>query len=166
MKKPVLLLVLGLAAACSVRAQVLGPTTLNSAGGTKVIGSNEFDWSVGEMTMVSTFTMSNLIVTQGVLQPAGYSNEGVPTNKLASELQVYPNPATNIVNIDFTTPVQSSLTYRLMDIAGKVIKTSSMDARQGKTSEQVDVASLANATYMLEVTAGSESVSYKIEKRN
>ena len=172
MKKTVLLILLGTAAVGSIHAQSIGPSTLNAAGGTAVIGTNEFDWSVGEMTLVNTFTNSGIIVTQGVLQPAGYSNEGVANNSLLSkQLQVFPNPASTVVNIEYTSPVQGTLTYKLTDIAGKAITGKTINVQQGKTAEQVNVSELANATYMLEITAnpggtGSESISYKIEKRN
>ena len=46
-----------------------GPTNTLLASGSAIAGTNEFDWSIGEMTMVSTFETPGLIVTQGVLQP-------------------------------------------------------------------------------------------------
>ncbi len=173
MKKQALLFLIGITAAASAHAQSLGPSTLNSAGGSRVIGAYEFDWSVGEMTMIATDTSAanNIIVTQGILQPFTYTNEGVANATLTRQLNVYPNPASSVVNIDYTSPVEGTLTYRLMDIAGKEIKSSTINVQQGKTATQVNVGNLANATYMLEITAdpngnGAENVSYKIEKRN
>jgi hypothetical protein len=170
MKKLILLIPLALIASVNIRAQSVAPGTLNSAGNTKTIGGNEFDWSVGEMTMVSTFTTPGIIVTQGVLQPDDYLPEGIQkTDGLVKQLQVFPNPATSVVNIKYSSSGNGSLSYRLMDMNSKIITTKTTNVAQGTTLEKVNVADLACATYMLEVTVNAgngsqETMSYKIQK--
>ena len=44
-------------------------STINVTSHTATIGGIVHDYSIGEMTMVTTERTSNLIVTQGVLQP-------------------------------------------------------------------------------------------------
>jgi Secretion system C-terminal sorting domain len=151
-----------------VRAQSIGPATLNATGGTAPLAGNIYDWSVGEMTMVSTFTGSSVIVTQGLLQPELLTS-GISGAHLAQHLEVFPTPANSWVNVRLTSDVPGKLSYRLFDMTGKLIKTQSADARQGVTSEQLDISTLAVATYMLEVSFWSanekqETTSYKIEK--
>jgi len=165
MKKTILLIPLALAAITSVHAQSVGPSTLNATGGSKVIGTQEFEWSVGEMTMVSTFAGSNVIVTQGVLQPSA-AMTGVPTSPgLANLLQVFPNPASSVVNFRYTSAVEGTLDYRLIDMTGKVISSQTMKVKQGTNEQQLDLTSLACATYFLEIAApGRETISYKIQK--
>jgi len=169
MKRTILLIPLALAVSVNIRAQSIGPATLNVTGGTTVIGSNEYDWSVGEMTMISTFTATGIIVTQGVLQPAESASGVANVSLLSKQLQVFPNPATSVVNVQYSSQVQGTLTYRLMDVAGKVIAERAMTVSPGTTTEQVNVSELACATYMLEVTVNAgnatpESISYKIQK--
>src|SRR5437016_6012346 len=98
MKRHVLWMLLVLAGAIHIRAQSIAPGTLNAAGGGGTVAGNKFDWSVGEMTMVSTFTGSGVIVTQGVLQPYHYVPTAVSDPHFADELQVFPNPATSAIN--------------------------------------------------------------------
>jgi type IX secretion system substrate protein len=169
MKKSFFLIPLALAASYGIRAQSVAPFTLNSLGNTTTIGSNEFDWSVGEMTMVSTFTNSGIIITQGLLQPAHIAAENVGNIQPLSGLKVFPNPATSLVNIEYASPGQGTLSYRLIDLAGKVINTQTISVASGTTLEKLNVAELACATYMLEVTVNTEnessqSTSYKIQK--
>jgi hypothetical protein len=170
MKRPILLIPLFIIVAINTYGQSVGPATLNAAGGTAPIGSNEFDWSVGEMTMVSTFSITGVItVTQGVLQPAEVTEGVVNTSKLQDQLQVFPNPASSEVNLKYSSSVQGTLAYKLMDVAGKTIKTQTIAISPGTISEQVNVSELACATYMLEViinpeNAVSEKASYKIQK--
>jgi hypothetical protein len=153
-----------------LRAQSAAPATLNSTGNTSIIGSNEFDWSVGEMTMVSTFATPGIVITQGVLQPSELQPTAVPvTGALTKQLQVFPTPATSVVNIKYSSPGQGFLSYKFMDMNGKMMKTQSLNVAMGTTVEQINVAELACATYMLEVTVNSEngapeSIVYKIQK--
>lgn len=149
-------------------AQSIGPSIVNAAGGSGSIGSNRFDWSIGEMTMVSTFTGSSIIVTQGVLQN-NKGGAGVASQHLLNDLQVFPNPASSVVNLRFTTESAGTLSYRLMDITGRMIMKRSKDVKQGATQEELNITDLAAATYMLEVTyttagGNEEAASYKIEK--
>ena len=167
MKKVVLLIPLALAAITGANAQSVGPATLNATGGSKTIGTQEFEWSVGEMTMVSTFAGSNVIVTQGVLQPSA-AMTGVPNSPgLTDQLQVFPNPVSSVVNFRYTSASEGTLNYRLIDMTGKVISSLSMNVKQGTNEQQVDLTSLACATYFLEITThtpGTETISYKIQK--
>jgi len=175
MKRSVLLILLAIAATTVIHAQGIGPSICNSAGGTAIIGTDEFDWSVGEMTMVETFHDSintNVYLTQGLLQPADYLNDVVHNNTLlANQLQVYPNPASSVVNIQYTSSTQGTLSYKLIDVAGQTVKGGNTAVQPGKTSAQINVSDLADASYMLEITTnagntGSESITYKIEKLN
>lgn len=146
-----------------------GQSTLNATGKTKTIGYNVFDWSVGEISLVSTFYGDNVFLTQGVLQNEIMIHVGVANNNLMPEVRVFPNPASSIVNINYTAASSGVLAYRFMDMAGRVINHKSLDVSQGLTAEQLNIAELAAATYLLELTFTSstgaqESTSYKIEK--
>jgi len=168
MKRAILLIPLVSAVSFGLHAQTMTPGTLNATGGTNIIGANEFDWSIGEMTLVSTFTSSGVIVTQGVLQPSD-ATEGVPDNSaLKDKLKVFPNPASTEVNIQYAALTQGTLAYRLLDMNGKVLGKQTMQVTQGANAGQVDVKDLACATYLLEVTVNAgestEHTSYKIQK--
>ncbi|MCW3121190.1 MAG: hypothetical protein JWQ38_682 [Flavipsychrobacter sp.] len=169
MKNTILLVPLMLLGAVTIRAQSVGPTAINAAGNSAVIGTNRFDWSVGEMSMVSTFTTPGIIITQGVLQPSEKDHTGVPTTTLSKQLQVFPNPASSVVNISYDAPSSGTLNYKLLDMQGRVVTQKALQVKPGTTKEQITIAGLACATYMLSITAGTdnakeESASYKIEK--
>jgi hypothetical protein len=150
-----------------VRGQSIAPSTLNATGGTGTISGNIYDWSVSEMTMISTFSGSSVVVTQGILQPDVLPS-GVASKNLAQQLQVFPNPASSFLNIRFTSAVEGKLSCQLMDLSGKVLMNRDVTVSHNVTSEQLNIASLAAATYMLEVTFetgdGQQTTSYKIEK--
>ncbi len=169
MKRSRLLILAMLLMVIGAQAQSVRPSAINATGGAKIIGSNDFEWSVGEMTLVSTFTTPSVIVTQGVLQP-GDVTLGVPaTGDLSKALRVFPNPATDYVNVQYTSPANGTLSCRLFDVAGKDISSQNITVAGGHAAGQIDIRSLAAATYMLEVTflpdSGSPEISaYKIQK--
>ncbi|MCW3121086.1 MAG: hypothetical protein JWQ38_578 [Flavipsychrobacter sp.] len=166
MKKMILLIQLMLASVFIVQAQ----STLNACGNTAIIGGNELEWSVGEMTMVSTFTAPGIIVTQGVLQPSNHDGLGINKYEaLSKQLEVFPNPATSVVNIRYSGSATGTFTYQLRDMSGKSIAKQTTTLTPGNNVQQVNIAALPCATYMLEVMIGSgdestTSVPYKIQK--
>ena len=149
-------------------AQNLAPTTLNATGGSVVIGSKEFDWSVGEMTMVSTCSASSVVITQGVLQPYQLTT-GIVNATQINGLQVFPNPAATVLNIRYTSSSSGTLTCRLFDMAGRMVLTHTVDVIPGITASQLNVSDLAVAQYLLEVTVdhsegATETNAYTIQK--
>lgn len=166
MKKQVLVLFWTLVAVIAAHAQSIGPSTLNAAGGGGNISGNSFDYSIGEMTVVSTYTSASLVVTQGVLQPPdGPSAVAIET---LQGLNVYPNPASTVVNISYQATESGKLSYSLMDMAGKTISRNTEDVAPGNFTTQVSVTQLPAATYMLQLVLQSgnvtHSTSYKIQK--
>jgi len=169
MKKTILLLLVSMTIATGTEAQNIGPSTLNATGGGGVIGPNEFEWSVGEMSLVSTFSGASIIVTQGVLQPFEAPVSVSIDLSRAVNLTVFPNPATANISIRYISTDPGTLTYKLIDMTGKTMINSTINTKEGTTTEQINLSELACATYMLEVTmygtnGGANSTSYKIEK--
>lgn len=144
-------------------------TVLNATGGTRTIGTRVFDWSVGEMALVNTSTTSKIIATQGLLQNNIMIKQGVGGTDIGNKLAVFPNPASSVVNLRYTSATSGELNYRLMDIVGRVLITNSADISNGVTNLQLSIADLAAASYMLEVSFSVngttvDRTSYKIEK--
>lgn len=144
--------------------------TVNAAGGTNNIGGNNYEWSVGEMVLVSTKTSANIIVTQGVLQPA--QGGGHVADKYASRhMSVFPVPSTGIVHLqtDFASP--GTLHYELTDFGGRSVVKKSLPLQGGAQKQLLNLEAYANGGYMLQVVytdkAGTESnASFKLEKIN
>ncbi|MGB1248291.1 MAG: T9SS type A sorting domain-containing protein [Chitinophagales bacterium] len=76
-----------------------------------------------------------------------------------SNLVVYPNPATDIVNIDFEESIEGNM--YLMDINGKTIKTQSI----ANQNIQIDVSEYAKGIYFLKIMSLNNIVVKQIVKR-
>lgn len=149
-------------------AQSIWPSTLNASGGSAILAGNTYEWSVGEMTLVSTESTSSLVITQGLLQTR-LGTTDVKDHTIMQYLSVFPNPASSTVNYTFNSPQKAVLGIRLVDMTGKVLYTRNTDVKTGINTGQVDMSPYAAATYMLQVdlTDGDNqigSTSYKIQK--
>lgn len=158
-----------LAAAPMVRGQSITPSVINNTGGSGTIGSNTYEWSVGEI-MVNTFTASTVIVTEGLLQP-NLSSTGIATTPAITGISVFPNPSSSVVNIQLDAKSEGSLTYRLMDVAGRLITENTCEIKAGNVIRQLDIKNLASANYMLQVFykaqgAEEQASTFKIQKLN
>lgn len=170
MKKKLLLTCAGLAFAWHAGAQITPYTrTLNAAGGTTTTtGGNTFEWSVGEMALVNTWSKPNIIVTQGVLQPTD-DNVGVgKLSPLVVDMRVYPNPAQTMVHLNYNLK-QGILSYELQDIAGRTVRSKKQNITAGEKTEAIELGAVANGTYMLNVVFSPEdgiqqTTSFKIDK--
>lgn len=167
-KKSILMLLTAMAAACSAQAQSIGPSTLNAAGGSGSIAGNSFEWSVGEMTMISTFSSATLVVTQGLLQPLSGAT-GVPNSPLITgNLVVFPNPAGYALTLQprFQGPV--TLGYTLFDMAGRLVLSRETVLKTGTEKQELVLQHLASGQYMLRVVlydkGQQHEAAYKIQK--
>lgn len=144
-------------------------TSLNAGSNHTTIGNHQYDYSIGEMTVVSTQKSSSLIVTQGYWQPNGKAKAGATSNVDASDwannINVYPNPTENFLNIETTANEAGSLEMRMMDATGKVMLRNKQVQVQGKNKNSLDLSSYAAGTYYLIIqsTEGKE-ITFKIQK--
>jgi hypothetical protein len=162
------LLYCGLASAGYSWSQSIALSTFNSSGATAVHSSGIYDWSIGEMALVSTFSTSNLIVTQGLLQiePLNVSVKDDPIPPLG--IQVFPNPCQDAIYISSELKTDGKMTYNLIDVLGKTILTGELNVVSGSQKQQVPVSTLIAGNYLLQITVlqGLETrvESYKLLK--
>lgn len=145
-------------------------STVNAAGGSNNISGNNYEWSVGEMAVVSTGTASNIIVTQGVLQPT-QSAGSVAELSLSKNVKVYPVPTKSMVYAEYDFVTKGKLDYELTDITGKLVYQGHKEVPAGTGKISVNMEHLPNASYMLQVyftpSSGERSAAaFKLEKIN
>lgn len=171
MSKFLLLFLAGIASTCAASAQLFPYTyTFNAGGNHQLLNNRYYEWSVGEMTLVETFSTPSLVVTQGVLQPVDQA-VGISTiDKLQERLHLFPNPAQTTVNLEYALLHEGTLSYELQDVAGKHILNKQVEVKPGNNNiETIRLDGIANGSYMLNISyktaAGiPEKTSFKIQK--
>jgi hypothetical protein len=88
-----------------------------------------------------------------------YAIAGVEDYNGLEDLNVYPNPASDYVNIDFNLQDETTLNVKLMDLTGKTLKVSSFDGNLGANQFRFDLQGMAKGLYILEIdTPNGKSV--------
>ncbi|HEY9115235.1 MAG TPA: endonuclease [Bacteroidales bacterium] len=80
------------------------------------------------------------------------------------KVSVFPNPVKNQLMISFNSLVNSSVEISLADMTGKKLVVNELSANLGENSFSLDLSSVSNGLYILQVTANEQSVRYKIIK--
>lgn len=169
---------LGILLSLGIFHQAAAQQTINVAGNSAVIQGMTFEYSIGEMTLISTEKAGNLIVTQGLLQPQTSTADANSTNannnhlsSLAGLINVYPNPTSNILYIETKDQEAGELNYQLFDATGKLVASSKELQKEGANKFSFNLQSFASGNYFLMIQKSSkegsnEAISYKIQKTN
>ncbi len=75
--------------------------------------------------------------------------DDISTNFWVSTL--YPNPATNEINIDIILPYSQTMEIELIDLSGKVLRSSSLNGQKGLNNIKLPVNTLPSAQYRIQI---------------
>lgn len=76
-------------------------------------------------------------------------------------VRVYPNPASETVNIEFTTLPEANAVFVLRDMHGRLLEQGNIHY----TLTPLDIKYLGKGTYLLLITAGDKNEKFKIIKQ-
>jgi len=161
-KRAILLLLVAMALQLKLNSQIVLPYILNSTGGNYVNRGNpvlpnfSFIWSVGEVTMIETFTTNNRlnILTQGVLQP--FTDKDLQTIPIQGftkeEIKVYPIPVNTLLQFDLFSNDTGRVVIQLHDILGHTLGVREFQYNTLPVNQKIDFSKYASGTYLLRVS--------------
>ncbi|KAA5531931.1 zinc-dependent metalloprotease [Paenimyroides baculatum] len=79
-------------------------------------------------------------------------------------LKIYPNPTTNILNIEFSSTDIEKVKFDIFDLNGRLIKTVSKE-NSNQVNQQINVESLQTGTYILVINTGKYTSTHKFIKK-
>ena len=155
-------------------SQSVTPAILNATGGTNFFTFYRFEWSFGESMAITTMdaSSSNLIVTNGVLQP-GTDQPSTINNTSAwdhDEIRILPNPTQNMLEIDFFSKQQGKVTLNLIDESGRFLAQRQFDYYGTGRIETWSLGNYPSGAYFLNIslaptgTSVAKKGTYKIIK--
>ena len=168
MKKTILPVLMLLSGVFTVKAQTNVDQNAISAAGDYYTGTfGSLQVNIGGEPVIETITDGTTTFTQGFEQPKfkGTGIISLPAN--APEIKLFPNPATDAVNLTYTLTQGGKITYQLFDMAGRALGGTSHATQQGQQTEQLDVSSLSQGIYMLNIVfeATDATKSFSVVKR-
>lgn len=89
-------------------------------------------------------------------------NEIEVAKSQAKKIYVYPNPAADLLRLDFDSETGQKVIVRVVDLKGQVLITNEQLATYGKNTIELNVSSLANGFYFVKIT--ENSINYKTVK--
>ena len=159
MKKilPVLCLLLWMAA--DLKAQ----SNFVAAGGDASGTGGSASYSAGQTDYVSK-TGTGGTMTEGVQQPFEITViSGINEDRIDLNATVFPNPASDFVQLRVSGDINPNLVYELVDVNGKIIEKNPVIT----TLTKVDMSSLSKGTYFLKVNDSDKTIkSFQIIKTN
>ncbi|MFN8323636.1 MAG: T9SS type A sorting domain-containing protein [Chitinophagales bacterium] len=168
MKKVYTTLVAVAAVPVLMYAQSLTPTVIASTGGFSSNANGSLSYTVGEMTMVQTFSANGNILTQGFQQPNDISVGLIDLTKDEyGSFVLYPNPAVDNLWFSFQFPQSGKITVAVYNTLGqKVADVYNGNYTTGKTTDGFAVSGFAAGTYFLSLqfTGEKDNKAYLVTK--
>ena len=98
---------------------------------------------------------------------ASYTNGIFPlsinnTIKNTIAIEVYPNPATNVANIQFNLPTSSTVTLSIVDLNGKVVSSNTEKLNAGNNKFMFNTNILSNGIYSVRLTSNEFVATQKL----
>ena len=87
---------------------------------------------------------------EGFVLQYGGSTE-IDENSGLKDLSIYPNPATQFVTVEFNTENAGDITFRIVDLTGKLIHAEEVNHQGGNLTHQFNVSQLAKGFYFLRI---------------
>jgi hypothetical protein len=79
--------------------------------------------------------------------------------KLNSKAKIYPNPATNIINVQISSTTPTNYTsMRIYDSKGNIVYRENFERTQQTTTRQVNVSTFINGVYYLELNIDNNNM--------
>lgn len=163
-KKVFLLAALLLAGVLS-NAQSIYPSTINITGQFGTLKNFQFEISIGESTSITTMSNSSIVITSGVLQTSvAYQPPVNFATSFSDEINLYPNPARDFVQVNFVGKLMGKNQYELCDMQGKKIMSKQFYYFGIPRTEKLDINRLLPGTYILNIQQYSSITNQVIKK--
>ena len=85
--------------------------------------------------------------------PVGTGNDLTDTS--GQPVNIYPNPASTLLNIAFNSFRNENLALRIIDLSGRTIGTYNFNSSKGLNQYSIDLNDMGNGLYFIEITTGS-----------
>lgn len=87
---------------------------------------------------------------------------GIADNELSRSLNIFPNPTTGLVNLEYNLDQAAAMKVTVTDVVGKVVMSRDLRAASGAQRQTLDLGNLSNGMYLLKVDAGNRQVTRTI----
>ena len=160
--KAILLLVLGVIPVLQKsNAQSLSPSAISSSGTFFQNSNAMLSSTIGEMTMVETFSAAGSILTQGFQQPFDFS-VGIPDPSTNHQLEIFPNPSSGNITVYLPDHSGDEITVQVFDAIGKLVFRKVLQMNSPANRIHLSLNNLIDGMYVFEIKTKTEKRFRKI----
>ena len=145
------------------QGSLVKPTVIATAGTRYQTGSMVIDWTLGELS-VSTLQNNSYLVSQGFHQPKFVITAVDKLPLFTGTMEVYPNPATDMIRIELTLERTTTVRAGLYDSNGKLVWNKEFHGQQ--ITESASLKNLPRGNYFLKLIPDgfNTAQTFKIQK--
>ncbi len=127
--------------------------TLVSLSGEYTSGNHPDSVTSPSGKMFLIFTTNSTITFNGwKIHYPKKSNIGITEQNGIRNLQLFPNPASEVVTISFTSAKTSHIHLTLLSSDGRIVRELSLEAISGKNTKETDISEIKPGIYILQLT--------------
>jgi hypothetical protein len=123
-------------------------------GGNGATTSIQATWSIGEASIIGTFSSSTMQINAGVLQPnidVVTSINNIGSLVFADEISISPNPSYADIQIRFNMKTSGKAVMTIYNSASKLVRSFSMNTIAMNQIQTYTLNELASGSYFLKV---------------
>ena len=90
------------------------------------------------------------------------STDGIDENEFLNSLNVFPNPAENLLNVNFSSNTPQNILLTISTITGQTIYKQQIDSFTGAYSKTIDLTDISKGIYLLKVVSEKGTVNKKV----
>ena len=133
-----------------------GPFTTNTTIRFRCDASGNSDWVYLDDINITGCLNSSKDVSP-VSEIVWKGEDTVPTANLAIG-NLFPNPASDVVNVKYAVDVDSDVQFTITDLTGRVVYNNNVTVPAGKQNQAIDISRLGGGYYLLILQTGNERV--------
>ncbi len=124
-----------------------------------------YDLIVTNSSGCSTVSANTKVTKSCFVSAAGEEVASSAKTNSTIEILLYPNPANGPVPVSYKSDTNRRIVINVYDIAGRIVFSNTLDAKQGRNVFNINLASLLSGSYFFELNAGSQQarVNFMIE---
>ncbi|MFT4061181.1 MAG: T9SS type A sorting domain-containing protein [Edaphocola sp.] len=122
-----------------------------------------YGWSVESADVVDPNDTNNIALSEFTLNCSSLGVKDASVTK--TNLSIYPNPAADVLNFDFTSAAVAPATLRILDITGRLVKSEDLGKTTiGTKKYSLNVENIPTGTYIVEFNADGQKAISKFTK--
>lgn len=116
---------------------------------------------------VENYVADNPVGTEIQMASLTYSSTvGIQShNAKSSNVSLYPNPASELANLNISNVNNADVSYKVIDLTGKVLLQKNFGTMSGSISEQMDISSLSSGLYLVVAAIDGVQTTQKLVKK-